>query len=144
MTSSVSICIDRFLDNDGKVFTPKSFMPFSVGRRVCLGENLAKMELFMFLGGIVQRFHLKTPSGESPPDFEPLPDMMRSPRFFRLQVVKRWDILVLKGHATMDRASWSMKSVWNRLLWNAYGHNFIELLKHTQNMLSTTNLCLSD
>ena len=51
--------LDRFLDKDGKIFTPKSFMPFSVGRRVCLGDNLAKMELFMFLGGILQTLSLE-------------------------------------------------------------------------------------
>ena len=28
----------------------------------------------------------------------------------------------LKEHIALDRTSWSMKSVWNRLLWNAYGY----------------------
>ena len=27
----------------------------------------------------------------------------------------------LKEHVALDRTSWSIKSVWNRLLWNAYG-----------------------
>ncbi|XP_022097079.1 steroid 17-alpha-hydroxylase/17,20 lyase-like [Acanthaster planci] len=80
---------ERFLDEDGKVFTPKSFMAFSIGRRACLGENLAKMELFMFLGGILQRFQLRTPAGEKLPDTEPMPDMMRSPNFFKVQIACR-------------------------------------------------------
>ncbi|XP_038054941.1 steroid 17-alpha-hydroxylase/17,20 lyase-like [Patiria miniata] len=80
---------ERFLDKDGKVFTPTSFMAFSVGRRVCLGKNLAMMELFMFLGGILQRFTLKTPPGEKLPNTEPQPDMMRSPDFFRVQIDSR-------------------------------------------------------
>ena len=38
----------RFLDEDGK-FTgiPPSFKPFGTGRRVCIGEALAKSELLV-------------------------------------------------------------------------------------------------
>ena len=42
----------RFLDADGK-FTgiPPSFKPFGTGRRVCIGESLAKSELLVRLHG---------------------------------------------------------------------------------------------
>ena len=49
----------RFLDEEGHVFDPKdmpSFLPFSAGRRKCLGESLAYMELFAFLGILLQNF----------------------------------------------------------------------------------------
>lgn len=36
----------------------QSFIPFSVGKRVCLGETLALQELFIFLVGVMQRFRV--------------------------------------------------------------------------------------
>ncbi|XP_078679259.1 steroid 17-alpha-hydroxylase/17,20 lyase-like [Branchiostoma floridae x Branchiostoma belcheri] len=40
----------RFLDAEGNVINkPESFMPFGGGRRVCLAEQLARMELSALL-----------------------------------------------------------------------------------------------
>lgn len=33
-------------------------LPFGVGRRACIGETLARQELFIFLAGILQRFEI--------------------------------------------------------------------------------------
>ena len=37
---------------------------FSPGRRVCLGERLAKMEIFIFLTHLLHRFTFKKPDDE--------------------------------------------------------------------------------
>ena len=60
---------ERFFDADGNLTKPEEFIPFGLGRRVCLGEALAKMELFLFLATIFQRFRFEPedPSGELPP-----------------------------------------------------------------------------
>jgi len=48
---------DRFLSPDGKtVVRHEAFIPFSTGRRVCLGETLARDELFLFTTSLFQRF----------------------------------------------------------------------------------------
>ncbi|CAL1547806.1 unnamed protein product, partial [Lymnaea stagnalis] len=47
---------ERFIGPDGKVTNPEKFAPFSMGRRVCMGEGLAKVELFIFLANLFQRF----------------------------------------------------------------------------------------
>eukprot|EP00058_Branchiostoma_floridae_P028116 XP_002613607.1 hypothetical protein BRAFLDRAFT_93650 [Branchiostoma floridae] len=58
---------DRFLDGEGHVIgKPHSFMPFSGGRRVCLGEQLAKMELILLFCGLMQNFTFKLPEGAPP------------------------------------------------------------------------------
>ena len=49
----------RFLDEEGHVLDLKlmpSFLPFATGRRKCLGESLAIMELVSFLGTLLQHF----------------------------------------------------------------------------------------
>ena len=39
-----------------EVVLTENLVPFGVGRRQCLGESLARQELFLFLVGLLQRF----------------------------------------------------------------------------------------
>ncbi|XP_019614214.1 PREDICTED: cytochrome P450 2C31-like [Branchiostoma belcheri] len=58
----------RFLDAEGNVINkPESFLPFSAGRRVCPGEQLAGMELFLFFSTLLQSFTFSPPEGAPAP-----------------------------------------------------------------------------
>ncbi|XP_030054601.1 cytochrome P450 2K1-like isoform X2 [Microcaecilia unicolor] len=61
----------HFLDSDGKFVKKDAFMPFSAGRRVCVGETLAKMELFLFFTSLLQKFTIRLPPGVTQVDLTP-------------------------------------------------------------------------
>ncbi|XP_036956138.1 cytochrome P450 2U1 [Acanthopagrus latus] len=57
----------RFLDSEGKLLRKECFIPFGIGRRVCMGEQLAKMELFLTVTSLLQAFKFRLPEGTPPP-----------------------------------------------------------------------------
>ncbi|XP_051809807.1 cytochrome P450 2J2-like [Acanthochromis polyacanthus] len=56
----------HFLNKEGKFVKPEPFIPFSVGQRRCLGENLARMELFLLFTSFMQNFTFSMPAGVKP------------------------------------------------------------------------------
>ncbi|XP_006879802.1 PREDICTED: cytochrome P450 2J2-like [Elephantulus edwardii] len=54
---------EHFLEN-GQFKKRESFMPFSIGKRVCLGEQLARAELFIFFTSLMQKFTFEPPANE--------------------------------------------------------------------------------
>lgn len=53
----------RFIDDEGRLKPSKALMPFSVGKRACLGESLARAELFLFVTWIIQKYRIRFPEG---------------------------------------------------------------------------------
>uniref|UniRef100_A0A8C2DG56 Uncharacterized protein n=1 Tax=Cyprinus carpio TaxID=7962 RepID=A0A8C2DG56_CYPCA len=75
---------ENFLDYNGHFFKPESFLPFSLGPRVCLGETLAKTELFLFVTFLLQRIHFSWPPGVKWPDMNGIVSVVRSPEPFNI------------------------------------------------------------
>ena len=49
---------ERFLDLNGKFFQPQEFIPFGIGKRACLGEGLARLELYLFAANLFNHFEV--------------------------------------------------------------------------------------
>lgn len=81
----------RFLDENGNFVMPKhqSFLPFSTGGRSCLGERLAKDEIFVFFAAILQRFRLGLAANENKMDFNGELHLTLAPKPYLLQVRER-------------------------------------------------------
>ncbi|KAM9798172.1 LOW QUALITY PROTEIN: cytochrome P450 2K1-like [Neosynchiropus ocellatus] len=81
----------HFLDDEGKFVKRDAFMPFSAGRRICLGESLARMELFIFFTSLLQNFRFSAPPGvsEDQLDLSPRVGFTMGPRDHQLCAVPR-------------------------------------------------------
>uniref|UniRef100_A0A452TE10 Cytochrome P450 n=1 Tax=Ursus maritimus TaxID=29073 RepID=A0A452TE10_URSMA len=66
---------EHFLSSTGKFIKKEAFMPFSLGPRMCAGESLAKMELFLFFTSLMQKFIFQPPPGVSHLDLDLTPDI---------------------------------------------------------------------
>ncbi|CAG06313.1 unnamed protein product, partial [Tetraodon nigroviridis] len=75
---------DNFLNENGEFVKPEAFMPFSTGPRVCLGEGLARMELFIILVTLLRRFRFIWPEDAGEPDLTPVFGVTQTPKPYRL------------------------------------------------------------
>ncbi|GFY37620.1 cytochrome P450 2J2 [Trichonephila inaurata madagascariensis] len=58
---------ERFLSKDGRsVVQSKYFMGFSLGKRVCPGESMAYLEMFLYFTSLLQKFDIVFPPGTKP------------------------------------------------------------------------------
>nr|CAD7426505.1 unnamed protein product [Timema monikensis] len=80
---------ERFLDEEGKVVIPDYYTPFGFGKHRCMGETLAKSNVFLFMAALLQNFTFSIPVGAKPPSTEAVDGVTPSPRPFQALVLPR-------------------------------------------------------
>lgn len=80
---------DRFLDENGKVVRRDAVIPFSLGKRSCLGEVLARQEIFLFLIGLLQNFHLEPPEGQEKIVCQEIVSVTIAPTDYQVRLIPR-------------------------------------------------------
>lgn len=79
---------ERFLGEDGRVKRNNHLIPYSLGPRICPGELMARLELFLYISNILHQFRL-APHGHTPPPLEGRMSLLHAPRPYLLTVEKR-------------------------------------------------------
>lgn len=81
---------ERFLDDAGRFVPNRNVMPFSVGKRQCMGESLARANIFLFLTGWLQHYSFRWPEGFQHDFSEDLENtFMRAPRPYKIIPIRR-------------------------------------------------------
>ena len=77
----------RHIGGDGKLVTNQgNFYPFGAGRRVCAGEALAKVELFLFISWMLQKFTFVGENGVPP---KAKGAFIQFPSSYKIRAIKR-------------------------------------------------------
>ncbi|KAF5897982.1 cytochrome P450 2D3-like, partial [Clarias magur] len=76
----------NFLNEQGQFEKPEAFIPFSAGPRLCLGEGLARMELFLILVSLLRRFQFIWPEDAGEPDFTPVFGATLTPKPYKMGI----------------------------------------------------------
>uniref|UniRef100_A0ABM5G419 Cytochrome P450 2J2-like n=1 Tax=Pogona vitticeps TaxID=103695 RepID=A0ABM5G419_9SAUR len=79
----------HFLDKEGNFISREEFLPFGAGKRMCLGEQMAKMELFLFFTNLVRTFRFQLPEGVQELNQEPAMGLTFHPHPFKLCAIPR-------------------------------------------------------
>ncbi|TDH15325.1 hypothetical protein EPR50_G00029940 [Perca flavescens] len=81
----------HFLDQNDNFKKNPAFLPFSAGKRSCVGESLARMEIFLFLVSLLQRFTFSCPGGPDSVDLSPEHSSFANiPRRYQIIATPRW------------------------------------------------------
>jgi cytochrome P450 len=82
---------ERFIDSSNGSFVPHpNVVPFGVGKRRCLGESLAKTELFIFFTGLIEKFEIKLADEKKKPTTQYRPGITLTPHPFKVRFIPRY------------------------------------------------------
>jgi cytochrome P450 len=80
---------ERFLNEDGAVVNKEKVVSFSLGKRSCPGEGLARHEVFLFVTSLVQQFNILPPEGQDKIRDEAVVIRFLQPEPFEVRFVAR-------------------------------------------------------
>nr|XP_060623326.1 cytochrome P450 2K6-like [Anolis sagrei ordinatus] len=82
---------NHFLDKDGHFVVREEFLAFGAGTRVCPGEQLARMELFLFFTHLMRAFRFQFPEEASKMTEAPVLGFTFHPQPYKICAIPRSD-----------------------------------------------------
>ncbi|KYN05360.1 hypothetical protein ALC62_03645 [Cyphomyrmex costatus] len=82
----------RFLDEQGQFRRNNYGLPFGLGKRRCLGEQLARSTLFLFFTYVVHYFDIEISAEHSKPDLNGYDGFTVSPKPYYLKLTRRFSL----------------------------------------------------
>ncbi|XP_041068356.1 cytochrome P450 2K6-like [Carcharodon carcharias] len=79
----------HFLNSEGRLVKREAFLPFGAGSRVCAGQSLAKMELFLFFTTMLQKLKFQAPADVTDLDLTPIHGQICFPKPYKLCAISR-------------------------------------------------------
>lgn len=80
---------ERFLDENGKIFGKERMISFSMGKRTCIGEQLARQEMFLICSSLVKHFKILPPKDKQKVEFEERVFLTTTPTPFFVRMIPR-------------------------------------------------------
>uniref|UniRef100_A0AC34Q533 Cytochrome P450 n=1 Tax=Panagrolaimus sp. JU765 TaxID=591449 RepID=A0AC34Q533_9BILA len=81
---------ERFVDSEGNLKKIEEHIPFSIGKRQCMGESLARMELFLLIANLFNQFEFFAEDGKNVPSLEKKFGFAVQPHPFHCQIRHRF------------------------------------------------------
>ena len=80
---------ERFLDEERKIRKSEYLVPFGIGKRICMGESLAKNELFIFFVRFLQRLKIGVVEGKRPDPSQYFAGVTNIPKPYTVSICAR-------------------------------------------------------
>ncbi|XP_054838712.1 cytochrome P450 2K6-like [Eublepharis macularius] len=74
---------NHFLDKNGQFVDREELLLFGAGARACVGKELAKMELFIFLTNLLRTFNFRLPEGVEEVSTKPVLGLTMTPQHYK-------------------------------------------------------------
>uniref|UniRef100_K1RHH8 Cytochrome P450 2D20 n=1 Tax=Magallana gigas TaxID=29159 RepID=K1RHH8_MAGGI len=138
----------RYINSEGFLTGQEKVLAFSLGKRSCLGESLAIMELFLFLTSLVQRYKFFMKDSSNPPSLKGIFGLTYSPKPYQLVASKHhWQcfqtqtvnrkIVTLKTTKNITEAMFSFIRIIYQIC-----NNLMVIMMMRLNAFARTSACL--
>ncbi len=75
---------ERWLGDNKTNINNEAYQPFGIGKRICIGEKLARLEIFIFTVALLQAFEFKMVDPSNPPSLQGHKGITRGPGHYSL------------------------------------------------------------